>query len=66
MKLTFLCKRRPMSRDLLTNPYGRFYYLPKLLADRGHDVTVVLLDYRGDEAVDINRDGVRWLSQWHT
>ena len=62
MKLTFLCKRRPMSRDLLTNPYGRFYYLPKLLADRGHDVTVVLLDYRGDEPVDIRRDGIRWLS----
>lgn len=62
MKLLFLCKRRPMGRDLLTNPYGRFFYLPKLLAERGHDVTVALLDYQGDAAVDVNAHGIRWLS----
>ncbi len=62
MKLLFLCKRRPMSRDLLTSPYGRFYYLPRLLTERGHDVTVALLDYRGDEPVDTVKDSVRWMS----
>ena len=62
MKLLFLCKRRPMSRDLLTHPYGRFFYLPKLLAERGHDVTVALLDYKGGADVDVNEYGVRWLS----
>lgn len=51
-----------MSRDLLTSPYGRFYYLPTLLARRGHAVHVSLLDYRrtGSEALD--RDGVTWTS----
>ncbi len=62
MKLLFLCKRRPMSRDLLTNPYGRFFYLPKLLAERGHEVTIALLDYRGAEPVDVREHGLRWLS----
>lgn len=45
MKLLFLCKRRPMGRDLLSSPYGRFHYLPALLAERGHAVGVALLDY---------------------
>lgn len=63
MKLLFLCKRRPMSRDLLTNPYGRFFYLPKLMAERGHDVTVALMDYQGGEPVDVREHGIRWLSR---
>jgi len=46
MKLLFLCKSRPMARDLIESPYGRFFYLPKLLAERGHEVRVALLDYR--------------------
>ena len=62
MKLLFLCKRRPMGRDLLTNPYGRFFYLPKLLAERGHDVTVALLDYQGDVDRNVDAHGIRWLS----
>lgn len=33
-----------MGRDLVASPYGRFLYLPKLLAERGHDVCIVLLD----------------------
>ena len=32
-----------MGKDLLESPYGRFYYLPELLAERGHDVSVLLL-----------------------
>lgn len=52
-----------MSRDLVTRPYGRFFYLPKYLADRGHDVSLLLLDYRNSESVDMHRDGIYWLSE---
>ena len=62
MRLLFLCKRRPMGKDLLESPYGRFYYLPRLLAERGHDVSVLLLDYKNGPPIDVERAGVRWLS----
>lgn len=62
MKLLFLCKRRPMDRDLLTRPYGRFFYLPRFLAQRGHEVCILLLDYQGGSPVDRQSDGMRWIS----
>ena len=52
-----------MSRDLITDPYGRFYYLPRLLAERGHDVTVSLLDYQRAPDLDLEKDGVRWTTR---
>jgi glycosyltransferase involved in cell wall biosynthesis len=62
-RLLFLCKRRPMGRDLFDRPYGRFFYLPKLLADRGCGVAVALLSYRRDPTIDCRRDGVHWISE---
>ncbi len=52
-----------MGRDLIARPYGRFYYLPYYLAERGHEVTLLLLDYRNDTPVDMQRDGIRWISE---
>ncbi len=52
-----------MGRDLVTRPYGRFYYLPRQLAGRGHDVTLLLLDYRRQASVEMQRDGIRWISE---
>ena len=63
LKLLFLSKRSPMGRDLITRPYGRFYYLPRYLAGRGHDVTILLLDYRKGKPVDMRSDGIRWVSE---
>ena len=62
MNLIFLCKRRPMGRDLLKSPYGRFYFLPKILAEKGHQVHVVFLSYRREPSVNIHRDGINWIS----
>jgi glycosyltransferase involved in cell wall biosynthesis len=58
MKLLFLCKRFPQGRDLLTRPYGRFHYLPRELAARGHRVHVALLSYRGLLSAEASQDGV--------
>jgi glycosyltransferase involved in cell wall biosynthesis len=58
MKLLFLCKRFPQRRDLLTRPYGRFHYLPRELAARGHRVHVALLSHRGLESAETSQDGV--------
>ena len=64
MKLMFLCKKRPQQRDLLQRPYGRFHYLPQLLADMGHEVRVVLADYKnGPEQQSHNKDPeISWYS----
>lgn len=58
MKLLFLCKRRPMARDLLTRPYGRFYHLPRLLAARGHQVIILLLGHGWEAEETVVRDGM--------
>jgi glycosyltransferase involved in cell wall biosynthesis len=63
LKLLFLSKRYPMGRDLILRPYGRFFYLPYYLAERGHEVTLLLLDYRNEAPADISHDGIRWISE---
>jgi glycosyltransferase involved in cell wall biosynthesis len=50
MRLLCLSKRRPQGRDLFTQPYGRFYFLPRLLAQRGHEVHLLLLSYKNEPA----------------
>ena len=64
MKLLFLSKRRPMGRDLLSRPYGRFYHLPRILAQRGHEVNIILCSYfKGPDLFGIQDDvGIRWSS----
>ena len=52
-----------MGRDLITRPYGRFFYLPYYLAERGHEVTLLLLNYYNEAPIDIHRDGIRWISE---
>jgi hypothetical protein len=51
-----------MGRDLLTRPYGRFYYLPKLLAERGHEVHLLLLSHKKDADVSTHAHGFSWTS----
>ncbi|MFB1490571.1 MULTISPECIES: glycosyltransferase family 4 protein [unclassified Thiocapsa] len=58
MTLLFLSKRRPQGRDLFTNPYGRFFHLPKLLVEYGHEVHLLLLSYRRDPAESRQVDGL--------
>lgn len=61
MNILFICKRRPQQRDLITRPYGRFFYLPTLLASKGHRVTVALIDFCGAPNEELHRDGVDWI-----
>lgn len=62
MRIISLCKRHPQARDLFTQPYGRFYHLPRLLAERGHEVHLLLLDYRHSHQA-YRREG---NLHWHT
>ncbi len=38
-----------MGRDLLSQPYGRFYYIPRQLSELGHEVELFLFSYRNEE-----------------
>ena len=62
MKLLCLCKRHPQGRDLFTQPYGRFYHLPDHLAKHGHEVHLLLLDYRNEPSAYRLEGNLHWHS----
>jgi len=62
MKLLYLCKRRPQGKDLLTRPYGRFYFLPKILAEKGHEIHILLFSHKSDPKQSNCKDGINWTS----
>ena len=68
MKILILSKRRPQARDLIERPYGRFYFLPKYLSTRGHDVHLMLFSYQLDSSDFFQRGGFNWASKsfWPT
>jgi glycosyltransferase involved in cell wall biosynthesis len=63
MKILFLSKRRPQGKDLLTRPYGRFFHIPRILAESGHDVTLLVLSYKGDPPLRLSKDGLILMSE---
>jgi glycosyltransferase involved in cell wall biosynthesis len=63
MKLLFLCKRRPQRRDLVTRSYGRFFYIPRFLASRGHQVYILVLSYKNDPPLRLHKNDVTWISR---
>jgi glycosyltransferase involved in cell wall biosynthesis len=63
MRVLFLAKRHPQQRDLVERPYGRFHFLPTLLAAGGHEVHVTLCSHRSLPSIDLIRDGVHWFSR---
>jgi glycosyltransferase involved in cell wall biosynthesis len=62
VKLLFVSKRSPQQRDLIERPYGRFHFLPSLLAAKGHDVRVVVCSHHGLASVARVRGGAQWSS----
>jgi len=63
MKILFLCKRRPQGRDLFTRPYGRFFHLPRLLAQNGHEVYSLLLSYQNEPSFQAENNRITWISE---
>jgi glycosyltransferase involved in cell wall biosynthesis len=51
MKLLFLSKRHPQGRDLITRPYGRFHFLPHLLAGNGAQCLTILGNYKDEPEI---------------
>jgi glycosyltransferase involved in cell wall biosynthesis len=49
MKILFVGKRHYTRKDLLNDRFGRLYHLPRALAENGHHVDVIALDYRTRE-----------------
>jgi glycosyltransferase involved in cell wall biosynthesis len=60
MKILFLSKRCPQAKDLLTRPYGRFFHIPRLFAERGHEVHILLLSYHNQPIVNAKKFGIQW------
>jgi glycosyltransferase involved in cell wall biosynthesis len=63
VKLLFFTKRRPQNRDLFTRPYGRFYHIPRLLAQAGAEVHLVLCSYEPEPQFIMDKDGMTIYSR---
>jgi glycosyltransferase involved in cell wall biosynthesis len=51
-----------MGKDLVGSPYGRFFHLPRILSERGHQVSIALLDYENGAELEFDAHGIRWTS----
>jgi hypothetical protein len=63
MKILFLSKRRPQGKDLLTRPYGRFFNIPRILSERGHEVCLLLLSYKKEAPSREMQYGMTWITE---
>jgi len=61
-KILFLCKRYYTNKDLMEDRYGRMYQLPKELANRGYQVTVVALDYNNQSEAEFKIPNAHFIS----
>jgi len=52
-----------MGRDLVTRPYGRFFHLPLYLAQRGHEVYLLLLDYTRGNVLESQVQALHMISE---
>lgn len=65
MRILVISKRQCLGKDLLSDRFWRLYEIPQALAQRGHEVTGLLLSYRAKEEglfVSVDVPGMRWLS----
>ncbi len=46
MKILFVAKRYYTNKDLVGDRFGRLFHLPRKLAEAGHEVGVVAIDYK--------------------
>lgn len=51
MRIAFLCKRRYMGKDVISDRYARLYEIPYQLARLGHQVEAYCLDYRASPSL---------------
>jgi len=63
MKILFLSKRRPQGKDLWSRPYGRFFHIPRILSERGHDVCLLLLSYKKEPRLREVHGGITWITE---
>lgn len=63
MKIIFLSKRCPQAKDILSRPYGRFFHIPRLLAEKGHEIHVLLLSYHKQPIVNVTKFGIQWYGR---
>ena len=50
MKIAFLCKRLYMSKDVITDHYGRLYEIPYQLYQQDHQVVAFSLSYKSKQS----------------
>lgn len=67
MNIIFVCKRYYTNKDVIRDQYGRLYELPIQLANLGHHITVLCLDYKNINPVEdfvenFEKGTVSWIT----
>jgi glycosyltransferase involved in cell wall biosynthesis len=62
MNVLFICKRYYTNKDLVADKFGRNFEFPVMLAENGHKVLVVALDYRGRKMQLMSDGQVQFVS----
>lgn len=62
MKIVFFVKRFYTNKDLVEDKFGRLFYFPSILAERGHECIVYALDFKNRTEENVRRNNV----QFHT
>jgi glycosyltransferase involved in cell wall biosynthesis len=67
MKISYLCKRRYMGKDVIDDRYARLYEIARQLALLGHEVEAYCLDYSRDARdIRIEHDAAPGRLRWNS
>lgn len=64
MRISFLCKRRYMGKDVIDDRYARLYEIPYQLARLGHEVHGWCLGYQGQAATECQHEASPGHLSW--
>lgn len=62
MKIVFFVKRFYTNKDLIEDEFGRLFYFPSILKEKGYECVVFALDFKNRTEVNVNKNDVQFYS----
>ena len=62
LKIVFFVKRFYTNKDLIEDEFGRLFYFPSILKEKGYECVVFALDFKNRTEVNVSKNNVRFYS----